>query len=148
MSSSPIAAVLNDLGDRLPSPAAHPVPITDGDQRTLLEALSGVPDPRRRRGVRYQFTPLLAAVVCAMLAGARSFAAIAEWIGDLSDQARDTLALTGPVPAGSTLWRLLIAVDGTALQAALGAWLRAQVQPAGRPAGGGRGRRRVHWHGH
>jgi hypothetical protein len=37
--------------------------------------------------------------------------------------------LTGPVPACTTLWRLLTAVDPTALQNALGAWLRALWVP-------------------
>jgi hypothetical protein len=77
--------------------------------------------------VRHPFTPLLAATVCAMLAGSRSFAAITEWIADLSTTARADLGLTGPVPAGTTLWRLLAAVDPTALQDALGTWLRARL---------------------
>ncbi|WP_241255790.1 transposase family protein [Candidatus Protofrankia californiensis] len=45
----------------------------------MLEALAQVPDPRRRRGVRHPFAALLAIAVCAMLSGARSFAAIGEW---------------------------------------------------------------------
>jgi hypothetical protein len=84
MSSSPIAAVLDDLADQLPAPDSHRLSFTDSEQRTLVEALAGVPDPRHRRGVRYLFTPLLSAAVCAMLCGARSFAAIVEWIADLS----------------------------------------------------------------
>jgi hypothetical protein len=42
----------------------------------LLEALGGVPDPRDPRG-RYPLVRVLAIAVCAMLAGARSYAAIA-----------------------------------------------------------------------
>jgi predicted transposase YbfD/YdcC len=66
-------------------------------------------------------------VTCAMLAGSRSFAAISEWIADLPATARADLGLTGPIPAASTLWRLLAAVDPTALQDAVGAWLRARL---------------------
>jgi predicted transposase YbfD/YdcC len=143
MTSSPIAAVLDDLRDQLPASDIHPSSFTDSDRRALAEALAAVPDPRRRRGVRYQFTPLLAAAVCAMLCGARSFAAIVEWIGDLSGPARSTLALTGETPAGSTVWRLLVAVDPTALQTALGAWLRARLQQPTDTAAGRRRTRRV-----
>jgi predicted transposase YbfD/YdcC len=127
MSSSPIAAVSDALRNHVLNTTSEPGEVTDRDRRTLAEVLATVPDPRRRRGVRHLFTPLLAATVCAMLAGSRSFAAITEWIADLSATARADLGLTGPVPAGTTLWRLLTAVDPTALQDALGAWLRSRL---------------------
>ena len=127
MPSSPIAAVSDMLHSHAPGAATELTPATERDRRDLAETLAAVPDPRRRRGVRHPFTPLLAAVVCAMLAGSRSFAAIAEWIADLPATARADLGLAGPVPAGTTLWRLLTAVDPTTLQDAVGAWLRARL---------------------
>ncbi len=45
-------------------------------------ALEDVPDPRRRRGVRHGLVPVLAAAACAVLAGTRSYLAIAEWAAD------------------------------------------------------------------
>jgi predicted transposase YbfD/YdcC len=75
-----------------------------------------------------------------MLAGSRSFVAIAEWIADLPAAARTDVGLTGPVPAASTLWRLLTAVDPTALQDAVGTWLRARL--TWRPVRAERRRRR------
>ena len=83
MSSSPIAAVSDVLSSHVPHTASDYVPATACDRRDLAETLASVPDPRRRRGVRHPFAPLLAAVTCAMLAGSRTFAAIAEWIADL-----------------------------------------------------------------
>jgi predicted transposase YbfD/YdcC len=127
MTSSPIAAVSDVLSGHVLNTATDLAPATERDRRDLAETLADVPDPRRRRGVRHRFTPLLAAVTCAMLAGSRSFAAIAEWIADLPATARTDLGLTGPVPAATTLWRLLTAVDPTALQDAVGAWLRARL---------------------
>jgi Cation transporting ATPase, C-terminus len=59
---------------------------------------------------------------------------------DLSGPARSNLALTGETPAGTTLWRLLVAVDPRALQTALGTWLRARLQ---QPADNAAGRRRT-----
>jgi predicted transposase YbfD/YdcC len=44
--------------------------------RELLTALSGAPDPRARRGVRHEMPTILEVALCAVLAGARSFAAI------------------------------------------------------------------------
>jgi DDE_Tnp_1-associated len=42
----------------------------------LLELLATVPDPRDPRGVRYPLAGVLAVAVTAVMAGARSFAAI------------------------------------------------------------------------
>jgi hypothetical protein len=50
--------------------------------RLLPEYLAEVPDPREPRGVRHALTSLLLVSVAAVLAGARSFAAIGEWIAD------------------------------------------------------------------
>jgi hypothetical protein len=52
------------------------------DPPGLLAMLAKVTDPRRRRGVRYQLSVILGLAVCAVLAGARSFTAIAEWAAD------------------------------------------------------------------
>ena len=44
----------------------------------LLVALSAVADPRHARGVRHRLVTVLAAAVCAVLAGACAYAGIAE----------------------------------------------------------------------
>src|SRR5512139_1195444 len=85
-----------------------PAHLASGEQLDLLHALSAVPDPRHRRGVRYRLASLLAVAVCAVLAGAATFAAIADWAADLDEPARARLGFTGRVPAGSTVWRFLI----------------------------------------
>ncbi len=45
----------------------------------LLQALSAVPDLRRARGRRHGLQSILLLAVGAVLAGARSYAAIAQW---------------------------------------------------------------------
>jgi len=45
----------------------------------LLVAQGVITDPRKSRGVRHRLLTVLAAAVCAILAGARSSAVIAEW---------------------------------------------------------------------
>ena len=93
----------------------------------LLEALAQVPDPRDPRGRRYPLVPVLAIAVCAMLAGARSCAAIAEWAADSPPRLRARLGLPGAVPDLATIWRVLTAVDPAALDAAVGSWVSAQL---------------------
>jgi DDE_Tnp_1-associated/Transposase DDE domain len=84
----------------------------------LLQALSAVPDPRRRRGRRYSLQSILLIAVSAVLAGARSYAAIADW----AVLARPAVGVCGRPPSGATLRRVLMAVDPVAVEAALTAW--------------------------
>jgi predicted transposase YbfD/YdcC len=93
----------------------------------LLEALGQVPDPRDPRGRAYRLVPMLATAVCAVLAGARSYAAIAEWAADAPPRLRARLGLGRTVPDLVTIWRVLTAVDPAALDRALGAWVSAQL---------------------
>ena len=48
----------------------------------LPDYLARVPDPRDPRGVRNTLTSLLMAAVAAVLAGARSFTALGDWVAD------------------------------------------------------------------
>jgi hypothetical protein len=94
MSSSPAGLAAGQLAMLDPAgqdPAEAP--------RDLLDALARVPDPRDPRGVRYALVPVLAAAVCATLAGARSYAAIAERAADAPARVRAGLGLpAGAVP--------------------------------------------------
>jgi hypothetical protein len=60
----------------------------DGDRATVLSVLAAVADPWARRGVRHRLAVILALAVCAVLAGARSFTAIAEWASDTDEATR------------------------------------------------------------
>jgi len=101
-------------------------PITVPDRaEELLKLLARVPDPRDPRGVRYQLAGVLAVAVSAVLAGARSFAAIGEWASDLSLDRLDSLGLSA-APEESTLRKLFARLDVAALDRQLGvlAWTR------------------------
>lgn len=54
-----------------------------------------------------------------MLAGARSFTAIAEWAADADQATRDALRITGVVPSESTFRRMLQNLDADALASSL-----------------------------
>jgi predicted transposase YbfD/YdcC len=96
----------------------------------LLAALASVEDPRARRGVRHRFVAVLAIGVCAVLAGARTFTAIAEWAHDLTpavrfrlgpealDQTVSAWLVTGSAPSTTAL--RMIAIDGKSARGARG----------------------------
>lgn len=126
MTSCPI----QDLSDTLTRDDALLPALTDGDHRGLLEVLTEVPDPRDPRGVRYRSASLLGIAVCAVLAGAVTFAAVADWLDDLTDTDLAVFALPGRRPAATTLWRLLVRVDSVALSRVLATWLLSSSPPA------------------
>src|SRR5438477_11546847 len=47
----------------------------------LPAALADLPDPRARRGIRHRLTVVVTAAICAVVAGYRSYTALAEWVG-------------------------------------------------------------------
>ena len=69
-------------------------PIPAARSQYLLELLTQVPDPRRRRGRRHPLAGLLAVGIAAVIAGSRSFAAIGQWAADVGPE---VLAVLGAV---------------------------------------------------
>jgi predicted transposase YbfD/YdcC len=102
----------------------------DRERSRLLPVLAAVPDPRARRGVRHQLAVILSLSLCAVLAGARSFTAIAEWAADADQATRDALGITGVVPCESTFRRTLQTLEADALDDAAGAWAQQRTIPA------------------
>lgn len=96
----------------------------DAPVSSLAAALAQVPDPRDRRGIRYPLAEILAVMVCAVVAGARTFTMIAEWATDAA-QIRP-VTTSGQVPTLSTIHRISTVVDADALDAALTGWTREQ----------------------
>jgi predicted transposase YbfD/YdcC len=110
-------------------------PITDaaaqpGRVRALLDLLAIVPDPRDPRGVRYSLAGILAVAVTAVLAGARSFAAIGEWAADLAGDDLARIGLT-TAPEESTLRKLFARLDADTLDRLLGAWIWTRTSTVG-----------------
>jgi len=94
----------------------------------LLEVLESVPDPRKKRGVRHRFSAILFVSVCAVVSGARSFAAIAEWAADAVE---DTLRGMGiGAPNASTIRRALSALSGDGFDTAIGGFLAGRLAAA------------------
>jgi hypothetical protein len=77
--------------------------------------------------VRYCLVSVLAVAVCATLAGARSYTAIAEWACDAPQGLRAGLGLPGGVPDLVTIWRVLTAVDPLAFDRVIGSRVSAHL---------------------
>jgi predicted transposase YbfD/YdcC len=92
----------------------------------LLVALAAVPDPRKARGRRHRLVTVLTVSVCAVLAGACSYVAIAEWAQDLPVSARLRLGVGRTAPSESAIRRILQKIDLDALDAAVSGWLAAR----------------------
>ncbi|MHA6780673.1 ISAs1 family transposase [Pseudonocardia saturnea] len=128
VSSSAIVAALIQPDTNLDEVVAE-----QGVERTalsLLDALAEVPDPRAARGVRHGVLAVLLLSACAVLSGARSFVAIAEYAHDTGRAVLDALGIgtgTGGAPHESTIRRLLQRLDPAAVETALSRWASAQV---------------------
>lgn len=124
VSSSPIAVLSRQL-----APLSEVAPQA---RAGLLEVLESVPDPRKKRGVRHRFAAILFVSVCAVVSGARSFAAIAEWAADaVGDAVDDTLRGMGiGAPNASTIRRALSALSGDGFDTAIGGFLAGRLAAA------------------
>lgn len=129
-------ASASSLSALLPVTGAVPGPLSTVESIRLVQALTVVPDPRRRRGRRHGLQSVLLLALQAVMAGASSWVAIAQWAAT----APQSLGVCGPPPSSATFRRVLAAVDITALEAALTTWVtgrqtraRAQ-QPTGTTA--------------
>lgn len=121
---------------------------------SLAAALATIPDPRRPFGWRSGRAPLplvgvLQVAVAAMLCGARSLYAIAQWAGErVEDDAAALVPLglpPGRSPAVATLHRVCKALDVAAFERALGEWLAASgVAPTDAVALDGKTLRGIH----
>jgi predicted transposase YbfD/YdcC len=98
---------------------------------TLLQALSAVPDPRKARGRRHSLQSILFLAMGAVLAGARSYAAIAQW----AQHADAPVTVCRASPHAATFARVLAAVEVTVLQQALTGWVLARRAAAHAPEG-------------
>ena len=97
---------------------------------SLWDALASVPDRRRAEGKRYPLASLLLIAIAAMLAGRRDQLGIVRWGRRLS---HDTLKAIGigrdRAPAPSVWCELFQDLDVTALEQALGDWVRGEAPP-------------------
>src|SRR5262252_4020546 len=130
-------------------PAGPPAPVG-----SLAEALAAIPEARRPYGWSPGRSPLplagmLQVAVAAMLCGARSLYAVAQWARERVEEDAEALVPLG-LPAGrspsvATLHRVFKRLDVAAFERALGAWLeRSGVERAAALALDGKTLRGIH----
>lgn len=91
---------------------------------SLKEALDSVPDHRSSQGRRHPLGAILALSTCAMLCGAHSLYAIAQFGRDHGAVTAQLLGFTREkTPCVATLHRVFKDLDVGAFEAALGRWL-------------------------
>src|SRR5258707_15694270 len=103
--------------------------------QSLLEAFTRVPDRRSVHGRRHPLAAILALSTAAMLSGARSLYAIAQWGRAQPPEVVHPLGFTrARTPAVATLHYTLKALNIEAFERALGGWA-AQTPSRGVPGG-------------
>ena len=110
----------------------HLAPLADGaedGEPGLREVLARVADPQHRRGARNRLVAVLSLAVCAVLAGAHSFTATAEWAADADEETVAGPGVTGAVPSESTFLRVLQRLDADAFDDLAGRWAQQRTAP-------------------
>src|SRR4051794_8896287 len=112
-------ASASSLSALLPASPASLEPLSAAESIRLVQALRVIPDPRRRRGRRHGLQSVLLLVLQAVMAGASSWIAIAQW----ANTAPQALGICGASPSAATFRRVLAAVDIATVEAALTTWV-------------------------
>jgi hypothetical protein len=91
---------------------------------SLLEIFAQLPDPRSRHGRRHPLVAILSLAVLAMLSGAKSYQAIAQFGRDHGFALAHALGFTrGKTPTKSTFSVLFRLLDVSAFENALSRWI-------------------------
>jgi predicted transposase YbfD/YdcC len=101
--------------------------VPDSTVVDLVDLFAVVADPRDQRWVEHPLAVVLALCAGAVVAGMRSFTAIAGWVADTPPQLlRQVYARCGKpalVPSKGTIWQVLTNADAAAVDAVVSAWL-------------------------
>ena len=92
---------------------------------SLLAFLATVPDPRSRHGRRHPLSAILSLVCCAIMCGAKSYAAIGQWAQDQDITLIHRLGFTRRPAKSGGIRKVLIALDRKAFEHALTRWAEA-----------------------
>ena len=95
---------------------------------SLLSILATIPDPRSRHGRQHPLSAVLALVCSAIMCGAKSYTAIAQWAQDQDIGLMHRLGFTRRPPKTGGIRKILIALDLKAFEGG--------VEPVGRIVAG------------
>ncbi len=104
--------------------------LVDNELASLQQVLRQRPDPRKRRGIRHSKASLLAISVAAVVSGARSLEAIAQWARECTQREKgrlffrwDSRTRRYEAPSEPTLRRFLQSVDAETVDKHVSGWL-------------------------
>ena len=99
----------------------------------LIEEIKRVTDPRKARGIRHPLHTVLGIAVCAVIFGARSYRAIADWASGLTEQDLRRFGSTrGEAPSEPTIRRVIQRIDVEEFDREIGIWLQRLQSPTGK----------------
>ena len=142
----PAGRLVSRLADDLAGGRLAALGPTPANRCDLLELLAEVSDGRPGQGRDHPVAAVLALAAAAVVAGSRSFTAIAGWAADVPTDVLEGMYRrcgaarpgTRP-PSKATIWRVVTGADATALDAVTGSWLMGRASAAGTLAGPGDG---------
>lgn len=94
---------------------------------SLLDYLQQIPDLRGRQGRRHSQAAMLAAVVCALLSGARGYSAIAQWLHCLEVEVWHLLGFLRRPPKAGAFRKLLSKLPAATFEEAVRRWIVDQL---------------------
>jgi predicted transposase YbfD/YdcC len=97
---------------------------------SAAECFSQVPDPRKARGKRHLLKDILAIMVCAIICGADSFTAIADYAYAEQDFLKTFLELPHGVPTADTFERLASRLDPHAFEVCIQKFMQGFAESA------------------
>src|SRR5256884_5308591 len=96
--------------------------------RPLIAVFAAMPDLRKARGKRHPLPALFALACCAMLCGARSYSAMADWGRNDGARIAQALGFTHATPCAATLHTIFRHVNRDEFEAYVGAWANSVVE--------------------
>ncbi len=113
---------------------AKPMKLSRSKADKLLRILMSLPDSRHRRGRRHDQASVLAVAICAVLCGASSYVAIAEWAQRCRQNflkrlgcRKDPSSKRYTPPSEPTIRRVLQGIDAEKVDQALSGWVLSLV---------------------
>lgn len=92
---------------------------------SLWECLCEIKDPRRAAGRRFSLASILSLIIVGTLCGKLSIRAIARWGRRLSPEQLEYIGISrGISPGQTTIHSLLVKLDPSAVETALGKWVK------------------------
>lgn len=107
-----------------------------GNRMSLVEAFSGLPDPRVAGRSKHDLVEMLVVTVCALICGVDDFVGIEAWANERIDWLRRFMKLDSGVPSHDTFGRLFGLLDRRAVEKGFRQGQQRAAGPGGRRGGG------------